>query len=124
MSNMDEQLDFEEFRVEMKEFFTKNREKIDQSLTHLQWAIYPWMQAQGFWESDNKGEKIALMHSELSECLEAVRKGDVENEVEELADCTIRIIDYCGRHGLQLGEAIVDKMMKNLDRPRKHGKGF
>ena len=30
----------------------------------------------GFWETPNNSEKIALMHSELSEALEAMRKAN------------------------------------------------
>jgi NTP pyrophosphatase (non-canonical NTP hydrolase) len=89
------------------------------------------MNAQGFWESDNDGEKIALMHSELSEGLEAVRK-DLESDhipgfsgiEEELADTIIRIVDYAVQKDLRLGEAVFAKMRFNLTRPFKHDKAF
>jgi NTP pyrophosphatase (non-canonical NTP hydrolase) len=87
--------------------------------------------AKGFWESDNTGEKIALMHSELSEALEADRKKLVSDHIpnftgieEELADCMIRILDFAGHHRLRLGEAIIEKALYNLSRPYKHGKGY
>ena len=86
----------------------------------------------GFWESTNKGEKIALMHSELSECLEALRHGnprdehipEFDNATVELADCIIRILDFARREGLRLPDAILAKMEYNEKRPRKHGKEF
>lgn len=93
-------------------------------LHQLSQGITAWMTHQGFWESYNKGEKIALIHSEISECLEAIRKGDDANEAEELADAVIRILDYCGRFHIDLGGAIEKKMIANYSRPYKHGKGF
>lgn len=94
------------------------------NLNQLQSGIAQWMQHQGFWESDNKGEKLALIHSEVSETLEAVRKGDTENEVEELADIVIRVLDYAGYFGFDLAAAIHTKMHRNYLRPYKHGKAF
>ena len=69
---------------------------------------------------------IALMHSELSEALEAIRsKDEAKNNVgEELADCCIRIFDYCGAYGIDLGKEIVKKMKINEKREVRHGKKF
>lgn len=93
--------------------------------------ISQFMQAQGFWESDNTGEKIALMHSELSEALEADRKNLEAEHIpgftgveEELADVIIRILDFAGHHQLRLGEALSAKIAYNLTRPFKHGKAY
>ena len=98
----------------------------------LQSSITAAMAAQGFWDSANTGEKIALMHSELSEMLEADRKSiEVSEHIpefsgveEELADLIIRALDFAGHHELRLGEAILAKMTFNLNRPFKHGKKY
>lgn len=89
---------------------------------------------KGFWQDGgkrNKGEMIALMHSELSEALEAVRNpGKVMDDhcpefssLEiEMADTVIRIMDFCVGFNLRLPEAILAKMKFNESRPYMHGK--
>ena len=55
------------------------------------------MKEKGFHDEILKfGEYIALIHGELSEALEADRKGDFENRREELADVCLRVFDLCG----------------------------
>ncbi len=83
-------------------------------------------------EKRNDGELIALMHSELSECLEGLRHGDPESDKikgfstteEEMADLFIRAGDFCEARDLRIEEAIKAKMKYNSKRPIKHGKKF
>lgn len=82
-------------------------------------------QVHGFYDNPPElGTMIALMHSELSEALEALRKDDEEDFAVELADAVIRIADLCGYCDIDLEEVIEEKMKYNETRPYKHGKKF
>lgn len=69
-------------------------------------------------------EKLALIHSEVSEAMEGHRKGLMDDKLPhrsmievELADAMIRIGDLAGALGLDLGGAIAEKMAFNAQRP-------
>src|SRR5690349_15350685 len=71
----------------------------------------------------NKGEMIALVHSELSEAMEGERKGLMDDHLPtrpmaevEMADGVIRIMDYCGRWNYDIGGAIIEKIEYNRKR--------
>jgi hypothetical protein len=71
----------------------------------------------------NFGEVVALMHSELSEALEADRKGLNDDKLPhrdgrevEFADCIIRILDTCAALGLDVAGAIIEKNRYNQQR--------
>lgn len=86
----------------------------------------------GWWDdlpSDEKmcknvfGTKIALIHSEVSEMLEGLRKGKSDDhlpnrsaEEVEAADIAIRLFDYCGARGIDLAGAVIEKLLYNQQR--------
>lgn len=67
-------------------------------------------------------EKIALMHSELSEALEAWRDEDKDQVGVELADALIRILDTMYWIGFDIDAIVTAKMEKNRDRAYLHGR--
>lgn len=71
----------------------------------------------------NFGEVVALMHSELSEALEADRKDLMDDKLPwrkgvevEFADCIIRILDTGAALGLDIAGAIIEKNRFNRQR--------
>ena len=87
---------------------------------------------QGHWWHDvhtgqplerNKGELLCLIHSEISEAMEGARKDLMDDhltyrkmEEVELADAIIRILDYAGGYGLDVGAALIEKLQYNAQR--------
>lgn len=71
----------------------------------------------------NKAEMLMLIVSEVAEAMEGVRKDLKDDhlpernmEEVELADTVIRIMDYAGRWGLDIGGAIIEKLEYNKNR--------
>lgn len=74
----------------------------------------------------NEGEMLALIHAEISEALEGIRKDLMDSHLPyrkstevEMADAVIRIFDYCGMKGYDLGSAIAEKNKNRLDHKRE-----
>lgn len=83
---------------------------------------------KGFWDDVDIYDRrhvlslLALITTETSEAVEAIRKDDMENFAEELADILIRVFDTAAGMKVNLGRAVLDKMAKNRGRKFKHGK--
>ena len=67
--------------------------------------------------------KLALIHSEVSEAVEGLRKGLQDDKLEhrsmfetELADVCIRAFDLAGGLGIDLGDIMAEKMQYNSQR--------
>lgn len=107
------------------------------------WAkdAYENAKNKGFYDKEvNIGERLALIHSEVSEALEEIRSGRNPTEVYfeekadgskkpagyviELCDVLIRTLDEMGRLGVDVDKLMHLKQDYNKSRPKLHGKSF
>lgn len=64
---------------------------------------------------------LALIHSEVSEGLEAFRRDDCENFLEEMADVVIRVLDCVGGLTEDFDAVVSAKLERNKRRGFRHG---
>lgn len=96
---------------------------------------------KGFWAEDSFyiiPTKLALIADEVSETLQVHRAeydGDdnpdsnmtprqEQDFCEELADIVVRTLDLAQQYDFDIGFSITEKIEKNRERPRKHGRRY
>jgi NTP pyrophosphatase (non-canonical NTP hydrolase) len=116
------------------------------NLTDFSKQIHQANAEKGFWDNErNVGELLMLVVTELSEALEAHRKGrfaigvDLISDYDfvlwfginhkdtfedEIADAIIRLLDLSGGLGIDIQRHIVLKIQYNRTRPTLHGKNY
>ena len=109
----------------------ESEDKIEDGLHEAQKLIHAWNRHVGWWdnvetEEDAEAlvpEKLCLIHSEISEAMEAHRKGLMDDKLKhrpgievELADAIIRILDLGGALNLDIPGAVVEKFSYNRSR--------
>lgn len=126
---------------------------IETNLNELSKEQHERMVEKGFYDGSKQiGTLLMLTVSELSEALEADRKGrhsdlkEFESYLQEgiseeqkkeafkqfmkdsfedeIADTFIRLLDLCGHLGIDIDAHIKHKMWYNSTRPPKHGKAY
>lgn len=92
------------------------------NLKEWQKKIHQNAKKHGWWDSERPiPETLCLIHSEVSEALEAYRKDDMNNFKEELADIVIRVLDAAGGYKIDLESEIRKKHEINKKRSYRHG---
>ena len=115
-----------------REVYDASRDSI--SIAEMAFQSYEMAKEKGWWDEDRDVPHcLALIHSEVSEALEAYRERGAkeifhrlsdnkpEGFVYELADILIRVGDLAEHLGLNLDVAVQKKMEFNKKRAYRHG---
>ena len=95
---------------------------MDNTIAAWQKRIHENAVNHGWWETTRPTpELLCLIHSEVSEALEAYREANTDLLAEELADVVIRTLDMAAGLGIDLQAQILAKHRKNKTRPWRHG---
>ncbi len=89
-----------------------------------QWQkeVYELAVEKGWWDRERPiPELLCLIHSEVSEALEAYRNQDTPKFAEELADTAIRLFETAEAREIDLEQEIAKKHEINKNRPYRHG---
>lgn len=117
---------------------TTTADRVDSArhLNYLALRCYQASQANGWYEAPRSfGDIIALIHSEASEAFEEHRNGHGFTETyynpdkptkpegipSELADIIIRVLDFAGANGVNIGAMVEEKLAYNATRGHRHG---
>jgi NTP pyrophosphatase (non-canonical NTP hydrolase) len=101
----------------------------EDGITVAQFLCHKLAKTSGWWDNTDPTDKVliasklCLIHSEISEALEGVRKDTKDSHLPhrltvevELADAMIRIFDLAGAMDLDLSGAILEKLAYNQER--------
>ena len=69
----------------------------------------------------NMCEKDNCAAYETGSCDRELAFDKPEGVVVELADCILRILDYCGKEGIDIERILLEKHEYNKSRPYRHG---
>jgi NTP pyrophosphatase (non-canonical NTP hydrolase) len=113
-------------------------------LSQMQADVVQWCKVKGWWDDGRTfGDSIALLHSELSEALEAFRDHGLEDATQqskvgtplnpgnsvakpegvgsEFADVLVRLFHACALYDIDLEAEFERKMAYNWRRSFRHG---
>lgn len=109
-------------------------ETIEHAIAKMTAEVREVNTANGWFDSERSvGEGLALLHSEVSEWLEAFRSWKLEDATKgvpdakpegvgsEAADVLIRLLDECERQGIDLAFEYRRKITHNRTRGYRHG---